>query len=540
MRAVKHGAQKRREGGNTMKRRFLRSRAAIMLGVVGLLSVGASGFSTAASARAVPNAAKPTLTFGTPDGPESLNPALDVTGTENLWRPLITTPIFLENPNGTFGPGLAASWKYVGAGNETFSFTLKHGVRFSDGSIVTAAAVEAWLIYYNAHASASYAAQLPLTSINTVGNWTVVLHVATPNPLIPYYLSNAQERGYVNGPTALANPASYLASQSDGAGPYMVDPAQTVAGDHYTFVPNPYYAAKAAVHFSSVVVKVITDPQTMLEALTTGQVNVAYGDQSTAVGAHSAGFQVLAYGQGTDGLEISDRSGGRPTSKPFESLLVRQALNYAMDRKAISHALFGRYGSPTDQFGALDAVDPKYNNYYPYNPTKAKQLLAEAGYPNGFTVNVVDIGFAGNLGDPLIQAMAQDAAAVGVTFNITTGPTFPIFFQGVLSGQNELTNAVNTYAPMYATYTAFFKPGSNFLTAASTDQPQLTTLYNEGAVAKNPAKYWLAISRTVVKEADTLTITTVPAYYYLSKHLKFTLPVTSTNHFFNLLNLTTS
>ena len=72
------------------------------------------------------------------------------------------------------------------------------------------------------------------------------------------------------------------------------------------------------------------------------------------------------------------------TKPPFDNKLVRQAANYAIDKKAIAQALFRGYAKP-----AKSVIAPNVNGYfetegYPYNPTKAKELLSEAGYPNGF------------------------------------------------------------------------------------------------------------------------------------------------------------
>ena len=64
---------------------------------------------------------------------------------------------------------------------------------------------------------------------------------------------------------------------------------------------------------------------------------------------------------------------------------VRQALNYAVNRQAVTQAIYGKYGVPTDETGSLDGLVPSLQNYYSYNPAKAKSLLAAAGYPNGFT-----------------------------------------------------------------------------------------------------------------------------------------------------------
>src|SRR5262249_15163717 len=147
--------------------------------------------------------------------------------------------------------------------------------------------------------------------------------------------------GAVGCPKAVANPSS-LAAQTCGAGQYVSVPSKTVLGDHYVFTPNPDYYDPAAIKFSEVDMKIISQPSTMLAAIRAGQLDVAYGDITTANAAKKAGLTVLHEANGWDGLNIVDRSG--TTSKPIADVRVRQALNYALDREAITKGLLGQFG----------------------------------------------------------------------------------------------------------------------------------------------------------------------------------------------------
>src|SRR5262249_41958618 len=156
------------------------------------------------------------------------------------------------------------------------------------------------------------------------------------NPIIPRLLVEGGNFGDIGCPKAVANPAT-LATQTCGAGQYVVVPSKTVIGDHYTYTPNPSYYDQAAIRFSEVDVKIITQPSTMLSAIGAGQLDVAYGDITTADQAAKAGLTVIHEPNGWDGLNIVDRSG--TTSKPIGDVRVRQALNYALDRAAITKGL---------------------------------------------------------------------------------------------------------------------------------------------------------------------------------------------------------
>jgi peptide/nickel transport system substrate-binding protein len=114
-------------------------------------------------------------------------------------------------------------------------------------------------------------------------------------------------------------------------------------------------------------------------------------------------------------------------SAPLKSLQVRQAMNYALNRPALAKA-FG--GIPSSEMLTEDGYSKKYANYYPYNPTKAKQLLAAAGYPNGFTMDAVSFASQGSFGTPLAQGVAAQLAKVGITVNVEPSPPAQAFTPG--------------------------------------------------------------------------------------------------------------
>src|SRR5262249_38691930 len=159
------------------------------------------------------------------------------------------------------------------------------------------------------------------------------LHLSRAEPRIPFLLSEPFESGYIGSPKALANPNS-LKTHTDGSGMYMVDPSETVPGDHYTFVPSPTYRDQSAIKFSKVVYKTISQPTTLLAAVQTGQLDAGFGDVSTVDKAKSAGLNVVTAPLGWAGMLFLNRGAttqdGQPN--PLAKLQVRQALNYAVDR----------------------------------------------------------------------------------------------------------------------------------------------------------------------------------------------------------------
>lgn len=440
-----------------------------------------------------------------------MNAAKDAYTEYSLMRYLSNEPLLIVNPRtGAIGPGLATSYSYIGTNNMAFQLTLRHNARFADGTTVTAPAVKAWLEYFF-KADGPQVSEIPLKSVSAPNRWTVRLNFSQPSPDVAFLLSGCNNFGFVTGPKGLADSSS-LATSTDGAGPYELDPSESVTGDHYTFIPNKYYYNKSAIKWKKIVVKVIANPSTMLEAVQSGQVDVAIGDPSTAATAESDGLTVKYAPQGYAGITFTDREGKK--AKPLGSLLVREALNYAVNRRAITTAMLGKFGTPTDQWDSTDGFDPAIQNYYSYDPAKAKQLLAKAGYPKGFTLPIVDEG-SGNLGDPLIRAIAQDLKAVGVTLQITTDSTTPAFLQDIFSTKYSAWGNAWGAAPMDIFYTLLFTPKASVNPFGVSD-PTMNQLAAQAAKAppSEASRLWQKVSDRMVTQADMLAVTEYPSYVY--------------------------
>ena len=248
----------------------------------------------------------------------------------------------------------------MGTGNTTFELTLRHDARFSDGTPVTASAVKTYFGYLLSAKGPSLSLLPPIKSITTLGGWTVVFHLGAPSPEMPYLMSEASSAAFIISPKAIGDPKA-LGTQTDGAGPYVAAPSQSIPGSVYVFTPNQYFYDQSAIHFSKVVVKVISQTSTMLEAIRSGQLNVAAGDITTASVAEAAGLNVVTAPSGFVMINVLDRGPKTPdgsASNPLASVKVRQALNYAVNRKAVTAAIYGKYGAPTSEMGSSDGFAP--------------------------------------------------------------------------------------------------------------------------------------------------------------------------------------
>jgi len=485
-------------------------------------SSGTAGAAAAASASGTSGTSgKPVLTMGLTNYTSTLNPAIAGGGDQSMPIDLAYAPITHLEPNGDIGPGLATSWRYIGKTNTEFSFTLRQNARFSDGTPVTASAVKAWLDYSYFKVKGDITGALALKSVDTAGQWTVVLHLSAPNSDVPYLLSEAEMFGFIGSPSAIAH-ASTLGTGTDGAGPYIAVPSQSISGSVYTFKPNPYYYDPAAVSFSKVVVKIITSPTTMIEAIKSGQINVAAGDITTAATAKAAGLNIITAPSGFVQILLLDRGAKTPNgaaANPLASVQVRQALNYAINRTAVTQAIYGTYGTPADEIGSSDGLVPGMQGYYPYDPAKAKALLAAAGYPHGFTLGVTSESAFGTLADPVLEAVAQEYSAIGVTLKVTSTSTLPQWVNQVLGGSWEAAGFVATaFAPMAEWYDYWFEP-NGLENQHGGDDPTLDALAKQGEASLSPDQYWKAMTSRIVTQADEIPIFNFDAFWYTAKNI---------------------
>jgi len=190
----------------------------------------------------------------------------------------------------------------------------------------------------------------------------------------------------------------------------------TVAGSHYTYVKNTKYWNPGSQHYERVVVKVVPDPNSAIQALKAGQVNILLSAPLTYVDqARASGFEVGSGLPNVVAVYLMDRSG--EISPALARLEVRQALNYATDRAGIAKALGINIYTPTDQIVAKGATgyDPTLENSYTYDPSKAKDLLTKAGYPDG--LNLTILFWSNDVYPTVAQTIAEQWKQVGV--NVT-------------------------------------------------------------------------------------------------------------------------
>ena len=493
---------------------------AVVIGVAACSTTNSSSGGSADGGSAVGG----TLTMSDNFTPVSLNPALTGVGPLSTYLQPDYEPLLTWQPDGSLTPGLATSWKWLTNNNTKFEMTIRQGAKFSDGSPVTAQSVVASINYFRAAKGPFSHSLAGVTSVTVPAPNTVLVVLSTPFSGLPYMFTQSYNGGDIIAPAGIKSPAT-LATQSLGAGPYMLDTSATVSNTSYTYVPNPYYYDKSAVHWKKIVIKVLTDTNSALQALQAGQIQLMYGDAPTAKSlTGNTNIQVLASPAFWSGIWLQDWNG--KTVKALGDVRVRQALEYALNAKAITSALYGTSGTPSNQINGpgYAGYDPALDNAYPYDPAKAKQLLAQAGYPNGFT-------FQATLANSsevtsLAQAMVAQLAAVGVKLVLKIESVTSDLAADIFSGKYSGWIVAYAIAPPSLAYQSTILQLPYFGPPTGAAGAQLAALYAKANAATGAAaeQDWLAVYKLITDQAYFTIAARTSSIYFAAKSIKAPAP----------------
>jgi peptide/nickel transport system substrate-binding protein len=277
--------------------------------------------------------------------------------------------------HGKLGPWLAERWHT--ADERTYTFFLKRGVRFHNGRELKAAdvkfAIERAMNPETKHPYPRYYEAIGEIVVKDDYTVSFVLKSPTPN-----FLLNMARQGSVIYPREAVDT---LKSAPVGTGPYTL--AEWVRGDRIVLKKNPDYHVPGLPKMDRVTFRFIADPNAALAALKAGDIDASLfglGPEHVVDLKKDPRFTVIVGDTTNDVILTMNNS-----RKPFNDVRVRRALTHAVDKaEVLKGAMFG--------MGKVlgTSVDP-LNPYYvdlagamPYDPARARKLLGEAGYPNGF------------------------------------------------------------------------------------------------------------------------------------------------------------
>jgi peptide/nickel transport system substrate-binding protein len=344
--------------------------------------------------------------------PTSWDPVTSSAGWDMHALGLVYAAITTLDPSGDVGPGLAKSWAYAADG-KSVSFRLRPGLTFTDGTKLDAAAVKANIERGQRQPNSNVAAELSVIKgvvVNSPVSFT--LNLTQVDYQVPDLL--AGKDGMLVSPATFSH-VTTLPTQPVGAGPFKL--TSYVPDSHASLVRNPGYWDASEIHLANFSVQAISQPEQILAALQSGQVNVAYIAGNQVASAKAAGFKIAVIPS-----EVVNELDIQTTTPPFNNPKVVQAINYAIDRQAILKVQAAGYGDVSYQPFPKGFVgySAKLARLYPYNPSLAKKLLAQAGYASGLKITLTSQS-TGTY-DALAEQIQGQLAQVGIAVTIKDIP----------------------------------------------------------------------------------------------------------------------
>ncbi len=315
-------------------------------------------------------------------------------------------------PDAKIEPWLATSWSY-NADKTVLTMKLRTDVKFTDGEAFTAGVAAQNLKRFAAGTSPNKSFLTSLKDAKATAADTLEITLKQADPSLLLYLT--QNAGLQESPKAFT--ASDVKTKPVGSGPYILDTGKTVIGSKYVYTKNPNYWAKDQQHYANLTINVYGTIATQVNAIKGGQVNgLNLLDNSANDQLKASGITLFPHELDWQGIILMDREG--KMNPALGTVKVRQAINYAIDRDAMLKAVPKGNGTVTGQIfpPTSPAYDASLDTMYPYDKDKAKQLLTEAGYPNGFTLKMPEIIIAGTT---VYDLMKQYLGEVGITVEYT-------------------------------------------------------------------------------------------------------------------------
>lgn len=409
-----------------------------------------------------------------------------------LMNNVYETLVAIDSETGEVVPQLATSWE-VSADGTHYVFQLRRGVRFSNGSPFNAETAAFSLDYVKNHWSNALSSQMDVVkSARATGEHelTVDLHQRSNSWL--------WQLGTTVGAMMTPDGVGELASRPVGTGPYAVSkfsPNEFVALDPR----DDYWGTPAA---QPVTISYFPDSLTALNALRSGGADVVWAVQSPEL-LDDLPDGIEKHVGTTNGevlLSLNNQAA------PFDDPRVRQAVAYAIDRQAASEILFG--GLATDTGAAPVApTDPWFTgeDYYPFDPQRARQLLHDAGAVGApITITVPTLPYAQTAAELIYSQLTE----VGFDVRLESAE-FPAVWLGQVMGAHDYQVSLVSHVEPRDLTTLFGSPDYYL----GYDSPRVRELFAAADTAATPEGFRALTSQAVdqiMAEAGAVTLMNMP------------------------------
>ena len=464
------------------------------------------------------------LVYGLTLAPSTIDPHVGASSELGIPLTSVYDPLVWLSPTGEFVPGLAERWE-IGDGGRTYTFFLRHDVRFHDGTPFNAQAVCFNLERIadpNTHSTKARTLLGPFAGCRVVDEYTA--QVSFSEPYAPFLSAASQVYLAMASPTAVKKWGEDYQFHQVGTGPFVFK--EYVPKDHLTLTRNPdynrapgFFSHQGPAYLKEVVFRFYVDPATRAPALESGEVDVM-GEIPPADAARleqDPKFRLIKVPIPGQPLQIYLNT----TRSPTDDLRVRRALLYATDRQAIVDTVFMGYSPPA--YGPLCKVtwgyDPQVESFYPYDPERARKLLDEAGWrdddgdgirerdgqPLKLDCVLMGWGFMPEVG----QMLKEEFRAVGVQMEIRL-LSYPAAVQAAAKGEYNLIPFTFSGSDPHILFSSFHSrnAGGGFNWSQVRD-PTLDALLEQGMQTLDEAqrkKVYAEIQKLVMEQALIIPI----------------------------------
>ena len=449
-----------------------------------------------------------TLIYYDAVGNETLDPAEPQSGSsfsQEVLLALYDTLVRLDD-SGNPTPGLAESWT-ASPDLTVFTFTLRRGVKFHDGTELTAETVKRNIdrsIALGGRASGTMAESVKgIASVEAPGSHELKLTMKAPSGQIPYIMGGIA--GMVASAASVTGDAFGVTFKPVGSGPYRLKSFESNVKT--VMVRNEDYWDGTTGRPAAFEHHYVPDGRARLNALRSGQANLVLIDPRQIPEAKGAGLTV----------QINEKNGVwdlyiNLSRAPLDKLKVRQAIMHAIDREVLAEALSFGSGKPTVQLFAQSSpvYDPAMEQLYPFDPKKAKALLAEAGFKDGIDITQLLLNTTEykQLAEAL-QAMLAESG-IRVKFDVIDASQFNLFRRPPYRGDFMMARWGGRADPLQ-TFQELIATGATY-NPVGVVNPEIDTLISRarGLLPENPERLLVLrqIGRLSVEDVANIPLMT--------------------------------